>query len=100
MRKTSWAALFLICAGADEHETRKALMAAGASAVRELHASSLHATFLTQEEWQTAGVAVAIDRLARLRGVRENFTLVWNANNTYGFNLFDLRLPVGGQVPG
>jgi len=31
---------------------------------------------------ETAGVAVAIDRLARLRGLRENFTLIWNANNT------------------
>jgi predicted N-acyltransferase len=48
---------FLICAGADEHETRKALMAAGSSAVRELHASSLHVTFLTEDEWRTAGEA-------------------------------------------
>jgi len=37
------------------------------------------------EEWQTANVAIAIDRLARERGVRTGLTLMWNANNTYGF---------------
>ena len=46
-------------------------------------------TLVLCEEWQTAGVAVAIDRLARLRGVRENFTLIWNANNTYGWEHVD-----------
>jgi glycosyltransferase involved in cell wall biosynthesis len=38
------------------------------------------------EEWQTANVAIAIDRLARERGVRGALTLMWNANNTYGFD--------------
>jgi glycosyltransferase involved in cell wall biosynthesis len=37
------------------------------------------------EEWQTANVAIAIDRLARERGARAALTLMWNANNTYGF---------------
>jgi glycosyltransferase involved in cell wall biosynthesis len=37
------------------------------------------------EEWQTANVAIAIDRTARERGVRGALTLMWNANNTYGF---------------
>jgi glycosyltransferase involved in cell wall biosynthesis len=37
------------------------------------------------EEWQTANVAIAIDRTARERGVRTSLTLTWNANNTYGF---------------
>lgn len=37
------------------------------------------------EEWQTANVGIAIDRLARERGVRGALTLMWNANNTYGF---------------
>jgi len=46
-------------------------------------------TLVLCEEWQTAGVAVAIDRLARLRGVRESFTLIWNANNTYGWEHVD-----------
>jgi glycosyltransferase involved in cell wall biosynthesis len=38
------------------------------------------------EEWQTANVAIAIDRLARDRGIRGSLTLMWNANNTYGFD--------------
>ena len=42
-------------------------------------------TLVICEEWQTAGVAIAIDQLARLRGVRESLTLMWNANNTYGW---------------
>ena len=46
-------------------------------------------TLVLCEEWHTAGVAIAIDRLARLRGVRENFTLIWNANNTYGWERID-----------
>ncbi|MEA2721438.1 MAG: D-inositol-3-phosphate glycosyltransferase [Candidatus Eremiobacteraeota bacterium] len=37
------------------------------------------------EEWQTANVAIAIDRTARERGVRGAVTMMWNANNTYGF---------------
>jgi glycosyltransferase involved in cell wall biosynthesis len=46
-------------------------------------------TLIICEEWQTAGVAIAIDRLARLRGVRNTFTLIWNANNTYGWEHVD-----------
>jgi len=42
-------------------------------------------TLVIAEEWQTANVAIAIDQLARLRGVRQTFTLLWNANNTYGW---------------
>ena len=34
---------------------REALLATGATAVRQLKASSLHITFLTQEEWMAAG---------------------------------------------
>jgi glycosyltransferase involved in cell wall biosynthesis len=37
------------------------------------------------EEWQTANVAIALDRLARERSVRGALTVMWNANNTYGF---------------
>jgi glycosyltransferase involved in cell wall biosynthesis len=51
--------------------------------------ASSERTLVLCEEWQTAGVAVAIDRLARLRGVRDNFTLIWNANNTYGWEHVD-----------
>ena len=38
------------------------------------------------EEWQTANVAIALDRLTRERGVNAAMTLLWNANNTYGFD--------------
>jgi uncharacterized protein len=38
-------------------DARAALLAAGRSAVKELKASSLHVTFLTEEEWQAAGEA-------------------------------------------
>lgn len=48
---------FLIAAQASVGETRRALMAAGASAARELQASSLHVTFLTEDEWLSAGEA-------------------------------------------
>jgi glycosyltransferase involved in cell wall biosynthesis len=43
-------------------------------------------TLVICEEWQTANVAIAIDRLARERGMRGSLTLLWNANNTYGFD--------------
>ncbi len=46
---------FLIAAGEDEDEIRAALLAGGAAAVKELGASSLHITFLTEKEWRAAG---------------------------------------------
>jgi glycosyltransferase involved in cell wall biosynthesis len=46
-------------------------------------------TLVIAEEWQTSKVAVAIDRLARLRGVRDALTLMWNANGTYGWDKID-----------
>jgi predicted N-acyltransferase len=52
----------LVAAGADKGETRRALLSAGHSAVRELHASSLHITFLTEEEWNAAGAAGYLQR--------------------------------------
>ena len=53
---------FLIAAGTDENEARNMLMAAGASAVKELGASSLHITFMTEDEWNAAGVAGYLQR--------------------------------------
>jgi len=41
------------------------------------------------EEWQMAHVAIAIDRQLRERGLRQAATLLWNANNTYGFERID-----------
>jgi glycosyltransferase involved in cell wall biosynthesis len=44
---------------------------------------------IVAEEWQTAGATIALDALLRARGLRYCTTLLWNANNTYGFNRID-----------
>jgi len=41
------------------------------------------------EEWQTAPAAIALDALLRGRGLRDRVTMLWNANNTYGFDRID-----------
>ncbi len=41
------------------------------------------------EEWQTANATILLDRLLRARGMRDSVTILWNANNTYGFNRID-----------
>ena len=53
---------FLVAADADEEETRATLIAGGAAAVKELGASSLHVTFLTEDEWRTAGAIGFLQR--------------------------------------
>jgi uncharacterized protein len=45
----------LVAQRADKDNVRTMLLAGGASAVKELRASSLHITFLTEEEWNAAG---------------------------------------------
>ena len=52
----------LIARDAPQEETRNALFAAGASAVGELDASSLHITFLTEDEWKAAGALGYLQR--------------------------------------
>lgn len=42
-------------------------------------------TLVIAEEWQTASVAVELDRMLRARDLRSSVALLWNANNTYGF---------------
>lgn len=46
-------------------------------------------TLILSEEWHTAGAAIGIDRLLRMRGLRDQVDLLWNANNTYGFESID-----------
>ena len=41
------------------------------------------------EDWQTAPAAIELDRLLSERGIRDNTVLMWNANNTYGFDTMD-----------
>ena len=38
------------------------------------------------EEWQTTDAVLELDRLLRVAGLRERVTLVWNANNLFGFD--------------
>jgi glycosyltransferase involved in cell wall biosynthesis len=44
---------------------------------------------IVAEEWQTAGAAILIDALLHARGMRQSATILWNANNTYGFEGID-----------
>jgi glycosyltransferase involved in cell wall biosynthesis len=41
------------------------------------------------EEWHTVDAVLHLDWLLRLAGVREQVTLFWNANNTFGFDRLD-----------
>lgn len=41
------------------------------------------------EDWQTAPAAIQLDALLRRRGLRDRVILMWNANNTYGFEGID-----------
>ncbi|MGP6159651.1 MAG: glycosyltransferase family 4 protein [Vulcanimicrobiaceae bacterium] len=41
------------------------------------------------EEWQTVPSLLHLDALLRGRGWRDSVTMLWNANNTYGFNRID-----------
>ncbi|MBD5655451.1 MAG: glycosyltransferase [Candidatus Eremiobacteraeota bacterium] len=41
------------------------------------------------EEWQTAAATIALDAMLHLRGLRDRVTILWNANNTYGFDRID-----------
>ncbi|MBV8372352.1 MAG: glycosyltransferase family 4 protein [Candidatus Eremiobacteraeota bacterium] len=44
---------------------------------------------IISEDWQTAPAVVQIDTQLRSRGARDVVTLMWNANNTYGFDTMD-----------
>ena len=41
------------------------------------------------EDWQTAPAIIALDDLLRRLNLRERAILMWNANNTYGFQTID-----------
>jgi glycosyltransferase involved in cell wall biosynthesis len=49
-----------------------------------------HAVVLA-EEWQTVRAVLHLDRLLRERGLRDQVTILWNANNTFGFETIDWR---------
>jgi len=41
------------------------------------------------EEWQTVRAVLHLDRLLRQAGLRDRVTILWNANNTFGFEGID-----------
>jgi glycosyltransferase involved in cell wall biosynthesis len=41
------------------------------------------------EEWQTVDAVLHLDHLLRCAGLRERVTILWNANNTFGFERID-----------
>ncbi|HWA03282.1 MAG TPA: GNAT family N-acetyltransferase [Rhizomicrobium sp.] len=53
---------FLVAPGEDELEAVGTLLGAGAAAVKEVRASSLHITFMTEPEWRIAGAAGYLQR--------------------------------------
>jgi glycosyltransferase involved in cell wall biosynthesis len=44
---------------------------------------------IVAEEWQTTRAVMALDAQLRARGIRNAATILWNANNTYGFDRID-----------
>ena len=52
------------------------------------HLQGRHAVILA-EEWQTANAVLHLDRLLRQEGLRERASLLWNANNVFGFERID-----------
>ncbi len=44
---------------------------------------------LLAEEWQMAGATIALHAALRDAGLRSHVTMLWNANNTYGFEEID-----------
>jgi predicted N-acyltransferase len=66
----------LVAAGAPLEETRNALLAAGAAAVNELEASSLHITFMTEREWKDAGALGFLQRTDQQFHWRKRSTLL------------------------
>jgi glycosyltransferase involved in cell wall biosynthesis len=48
-----------------------------------------HHVLIVAEEWQTVGAVLGLDAMLRARGLRDAVTILWNANNTYGFDRID-----------
>ena len=52
-------------------------------------ASEGNKVLVVAEEWQTAEALIRLDAILRAMGTRHHATLLWNANNTYGFDRID-----------
>lgn len=46
-------------------------------------------TVILAEEWHMVGTVLHLNHLLHYRWMRRHTVIYWNANNTYGFNLFD-----------
>jgi glycosyltransferase involved in cell wall biosynthesis len=49
------------------------------------------AAVVLAEEWHTVGAVLHLDELLRFHGVRDQTSILWNANNTFGFHGIDWR---------
>jgi glycosyltransferase involved in cell wall biosynthesis len=43
------------------------------------------------EDWHVVPAVLTLDRIAREAGLRDALTILWNANNTYGFHTIDFH---------
>jgi glycosyltransferase involved in cell wall biosynthesis len=60
--------------------------------VDEIVAPAVHrgeSVLIVAEDWQTVPCALTLDALLRERDLRECAGMMWNANNTYGFETID-----------
>ncbi|MGH0036782.1 MAG: glycosyltransferase family 4 protein [Myxococcota bacterium] len=55
------------------------------------HVQSGGRAVILAEEWQTAGAVLQLDRILRLAGLRQTTSMLWNANNTFGFESIDWK---------
>lgn len=60
-----------------------------AHAIAEPAAARGESLLIVAEDWQTAPAAIELGSMLDDRGARERATLLWNANNTYGFDGID-----------
>jgi len=51
--------------------------------------AATHRAVLLAEEWQTVDAVLHLDWLLRRFGLRSRVTMLWNANNTFGFERID-----------
>ncbi|MGC2243522.1 MAG: glycosyltransferase family 4 protein [Candidatus Aquilonibacter sp.] len=58
--------------------------------LRPAAARGSHALVMA-EDWQVVPAVLTLDRIAREAGLRDALTIVWNANNTYGFHTIDFH---------
>lgn len=48
-----------------------------------------HRAVILAEEWQTVPAVLHLDHLLRRAGLRDRVTILWNANNVFGFDRID-----------